>query len=197
MPYYEREIVAVLCWIVAFLFLAKSVIARRDRGQMRELLGLPYDKVKRFRNFYRQRLERIVAFIFFLIGAGIKLYIIVRRAQKTAPGVENDPREALGQIGTYLALALITCLVIVGFMHWLNTLLSRRIFLENLGYLMVRQRYRLEDDPELMKQIGDILGVRREDEDSVESYTERLAEALRLDEIRASLLERGKLPDLE
>lgn len=201
MHYYEREIVAILCWIVAFLFLAKSVVTRRDRGQMRELLGLPYDKVKRFRNFYRQRLERVVAFVFFLFGAGIKLYVLVRTAQKEAkladPLVDNDPRLALGQITVYLGLAVVVCAAIIAFLHWLNTLLSRRIFLENLAYLMVRQRYALTEDPELMKQIGGILGVQREENDTVESYTARLEAALKLDEIRARLLARGKLPDLD
>ena len=42
---------------------------------------------------------------------------------------------------------------------------------------------------------GELLGAAREDDDTVESYTLRLQEALKLDEIRAKLLARGKLPD--
>ncbi len=194
MDYFQREIVGWLCILVGNFFLAKSVISRRDRGQMRELLGLPTDKVKRFRNFFRQRLERIVGFLFLLVGVGLQLYVVVRRAQK-AEGF-NDPREALGEISTYLAVAIVALLLFVALLHLITDYFSKRIFMDNLGYLMVRQRYRLADDPALMKQIGELLGADREDDDTVESYTLRLQEALKLDEIRAKLLARGKLPDL-
>ncbi|MDJ0975929.1 MAG: hypothetical protein QNJ98_15835 [Planctomycetota bacterium] len=194
MNYYEREIIGWLCLLVGFFFIAKSVIARRDRAQMRELLGLSTDKVKRFRNFALQRLERVVGFLFCLVGIGLHIYIAVRKGQKEE-GV-NDPAEALGVISTYLAIAVVFMLLVVVFMHWLMTLMSRRIFLDNLAYLMARQNYRIADDPDLMRQIGDMLGEPRRPDDTVESYTARLEGKLRLDEIRAALLERGKLPGL-
>lgn len=195
MNYYEREIIAWLCILVGIFFIAKSVIGRRDRAQMREILGLSTDKVKRFRNFALQRLERIVGFLFCLIGIGLHTYVVMRKGQKSA-GV-NNPAEALKTISTYLAIAVTFMLVVVAFMHWLMTALSRRIFMDNVAYIMARQNYRLEDDPDLMRQLGDMLGEPRRPDDTVESYTARLEEKLRLDEIRAQLLERGKLPRLD
>ena len=62
---------------------------------------------------------------------------------------------------------------------------------------MVRQGYRLEDDPTLMKQIGEMLGLKRDENDTVETYRHRLEEGLKTDAIRARLLARGKLADLE
>lgn len=195
MNYYEREIIAWLCILVGSFFIAKAVVSRRDRNQMRELLGIPSDKVKRFRNFFRQRLERVIGFLFVLVGVGLHLYVVVRRGQKDV-GI-NDPQEALSQISTYLAIAVVSLLVIAVFMHWLTSAFSRRIFLDNLAYLMVRQDYDLAGDPELMVQIGEMLGEPRRPDDTVQSYTARLEAKLKLDEIRAALLERGKLPDLE
>ena len=93
MHYYEREIIAWLCVLVGGFFIAKAVVTRRDRNQMRELLGLPSDKVKHFRNLFLQRLERVVGFLFLLVGVGLHLYVVVRRGQKDV-GI-NDPREAL------------------------------------------------------------------------------------------------------
>ena len=196
MAYYEREIIAWLCILMGAFFLAKSVVARRDRGQMREILDLPVDKVKRFRNFFLQRLERVVGFLFVMIGVGLHLYVVVRTAQRQTPD-GNDPREALGEISTYLAIAIVAMLLITAVMHWVCTYLSRRIFLDIIGYLMVRQNYRLSDDPDLMVKIGDILGAPRTDDDTVESYTARLEQRLKLDDIRAKLLARGKLPSPE
>jgi len=194
--YYQRQIIAWLAILVGAFFLAKSVARRREKGQMRDLLGLPTDKVKRFRNFFVQRLERIVGFVFILVGVGIHLYVVVRSAQKGGGGT-NDPREAFGEISTYLAIASITMLLITAAMHWICSYFARRIFLDILGYYMVRQGYNLEDDPRLMTQIGEMLGLERSPEDSVESYRERLEKGLRLDTVRARLLARGKLDELE
>lgn len=195
MDYAERQIIAWLSILVGTYFLAKSAVSRRERGQMRELLGLPIDKIKRFRHFFVQRLERIIGFSFVLIGVAIHLYVVVRQHQRVSGA--NDPQSALAHISTYLALAIFAMLLITAAMHFVCSYFARRIFLDILGYLMVRQRYRLADDPDLMMQIGELLGVARQDADTVESYTQRIEGALRLDRIRADLLRRGKLPDLD
>ena len=195
MDYAERQIIAWLCILVGAYFLAKATVGKRDKNQMRALLGLSTDKVKGFRNFFVQRLERIVGFLFVLIGVAIHIYVVIREAQQ-AKGV-NDPQEALADISTYLAIGIGVMLVITVLMHWICSYFARKIFLDLLGYLMVRQRYELVHDPQLMKQIGEMLGVERTDEDTVETYTERLEAALKLDAIRAQLLKRGKLPDYD
>lgn len=195
MDYYERQIIAWLLILVGGFFLAKSVARRREKGQMRELLGLPTDKVKRFRNFFVQRLERIVGFVFILVGVSLHLYVIVREAQKSGGG--NNPREALGAISTYLAIAVVAMLLITAFMHWICSYSARKIFLEILGYYMVRQGYKLENDTRLMQQIGEMLGLEHRDDETVESYQERIEAGLKLDQIRARLLAHGKLADLD
>lgn len=195
MDYFERQIIAWLAILVGAFFLAKSVARRREKGQMRDLLGLPTDKVKRFRNFFVQRLERIVAFVFILVGVGLHIYVLVREAQKASG--DNDPQAALGDISTYLAIGIVLMLLITALMHWICSYFARRIFLEILGYYMVRQGYRLDDDPDLMKQIGEMVGAEYGPEDTVETYRERIEGALKLDDIRARLLARGKLAELE
>ncbi len=194
--YPERQIIAWLAILVGAYFLAKASVSRREKGQMRELLDLPTDKVKRFRNFFVQRLERVVGFIFILVGVGMHLYIVVRQAQKLE-GPHNDPREALADMTAYLGIALAIMVLVTLLMHWICSYFARKIFLELLGYLMVRQRYDLSRDPALMMQIGEMLGVRRGEHDTVESYTERIEAALKLENIRAELLAKGKLPNWE
>ncbi len=195
MEYYQRQIIAWLAILIGAFFLAKSVARRREKGQMRELLGLPTDKVKRFRNFFVQRLERVVGFLFMLIGVGLHIYVVIRQSQKETGA--NDPQEALGEISTYLAIGIVVMLFIAALMHWVCSYFARRIFLDILGYYMVRQGYRLDDDPILMKQIGEMLGLKRDEDDTVETYGSRIEEGLKLDGIRARLLARGKLADLE
>lgn len=195
MDYAERQILAWLSILVGAYFLAKAAVGSRERGQMREILGLPIDKVKRFRHFFVQRLERIVGFLFILIGVGIHLYVVVRQHQRQ--GGWNDPRAALAHISTYLAISIVTMLAITAAMHWICSYFARKIFLDILGYLMVRQSYRLDKDPALMMQIGEMLAVERSPTDTIETYSKRIESALRLDRIRADLLKRGRLPDLD
>ncbi|MFV1958730.1 MAG: hypothetical protein ACC662_04885 [Planctomycetota bacterium] len=192
MHYSEREIIAWLAILVGAWFLARAGVGKREKGAMKELLGLRIDKVKFFRNFFIQRLESIVGFSFVLIGVGIHIYVLIRRAQQGS--AHNDPQEALRYAISYVAFAVLAMLMITALMHWICSYFSRRIFLDILGYLMVRYDYRLEEDPDLLKQIGDILGVEHREDDSVESYTQRIEEELKLTGIEARLRARGKLP---
>jgi hypothetical protein len=192
MQYLEREIVAWLSILLGAYFLARSVVGKREKGAMKELLGVRVDKVKNFRNFFIQRLESIVGFTFILIGVGIHLYVVIRKAQSAA--AQNNPQEALGEIVSYLGVAVLAMVLITALMHMVCSWFSRRIFLDILGYLMVRYDYRIEEDPDLLVQIGAMLGVKRAEDDTVESYTRRIEQALRLVDIEAKLRARGKLP---
>ncbi len=192
MDYLEREIIAWLSILLGVYFLARAIVNKREKGAMKELLGLQIDKVKFFRNFFIQRLESIVGFSFVLIGVGIHLYVLIRRAQQSAQ--LNDPQEALWHALAYLGYAVVAMVAITFLMHWICSFFSRRIFLDILGYLMVRYDYRVEEDPDLLKQIGDILDIEHADDDTVTSYTKRIKERLKLTEIEARLREQGKSP---
>lgn len=187
---FERGIVAWLCILVGAWFLFRATVNKRQRNAVKELLGVRIDKIKFFRNYFIQRLEGIVGFSFVLIGVGIHLYVILRQAQTYE--AENDPTEALRGAAEYLAYAILALVVITGVMHWICSYFSRRIFLDILAYLMVRYDYRLEEDPDLLKQIGGLLQVDRTEQDTVESYTDRIEERLKLREAEADLKSRGK-----
>jgi hypothetical protein len=190
--YVERQIIAWLLIAMGAFFLARAVVSKRERGAMKELLGIRIDKVKRFRDFIIQRLDAVAGFVFVLLGVGTHLYVLVREAQ--AASHKNDPREALGGILAWLAGALLVALAMAALIHWITTTTSRRIFLENLAYLIVRYRFRIEDDPELLLQVGDMLGLTRSEDDTIESYARRVEAALDLEGARAALIAKGKLP---
>jgi hypothetical protein len=192
MQYVERQIVAWLLIAMGAFFLARAVVSKRERGAMKELLGIRVDRVKLFRDFIIQRLDALAGFVFVLLGVGIHLYVLVREHQ--ALSHQNNPREALGGILAWLAGGLLVALALATLIHWVTTTTSRRIFLENLAYLIVRYRFRIQDDPELLLQVGDMLGLVRAEDDTIESYARRVEAALDLDTARAQLIARGKLP---
>lgn len=192
MQYLERSIIAWLAILLGAYFIARAVANKREKEAMKELLGLQIDKVKFFRNFFIQRLEAMVGWSFILVGVGIHIYVLIRRSQQST--MQNDPQEALWNALTYLGVAVLAMIAITFFMHWICSYFSRRIFIDLLGYLMVRYDYRLEDDPALLKQIGEMLQIRQGPDDTVQTYTQRIEEGLRLGEISERLRERGKLP---
>ena len=93
MPYHERQIVAWLAILLGAYFLARATGSKREKHAMKELLGVPLDKVKFFRNFFIQRLESIVGFLFVLIGVvatavSLGYYLNVVRWLYMRPGTE-------------------------------------------------------------------------------------------------------------
>ena len=49
LQYVERQIIAWLLIAMGAFFLARAVVGKRERGAMKELLGVRVDKVKGFR----------------------------------------------------------------------------------------------------------------------------------------------------
>jgi hypothetical protein len=188
--FHERQIIAWLAILVGAYFFARALGSKREKHAMKELLGVQIDKVKFFRNFFLQRLEAIAGFLFVLVGVGIHLYVQVREAQEASNA--GNPQEALSQILLYLSGAIVAMLVITWGMQAVCSYFARKTFLDILGYLMVRYDYKIEEDPALMMQIGKMLGLKGVDDDTVETYTRRIEEGLRLEEIRGRLRARGK-----
>jgi hypothetical protein len=190
--YFERQILAWLCILVGAYFLSRAAVNKRQKNAVKELLGVRIDKIKFFRNIFIQRLESVVGFLFVGIGVGIHLYVLVRQSQ--AYKAQNDAPGALRDAVEYLGFAALAMVAITFLMHWICAYFSRRIFLDILGYLMVRYGYRVEEDPDLLMQIGNMLEVQRTPDDTVSSYTGRIEEALRLKDIERRLEARGKRP---
>jgi hypothetical protein len=190
--YFERQIIAWLLIAMGAFFLMRSALGKRERGAMKELLGMRGEQVKRFRDFILQRLDAMAGFLFVVLGVGTHLYVLVREAQSASR--KNDPREALADILAWLGGGLLVAFAIGALIHAVTSWWSRRLFLENLAYLVVRYRFRIEDDPELLLEVGSLLKLERTDDDTIESYARRVEAALDLERTRARLIERGRLP---
>jgi hypothetical protein len=189
--YVGRVIVAWCLILLGAFFLAKSVVVKGQKWTMKELLGLRIDKLKIFRNHIIQRLEAWFGFLFVLLGVGIHLYVLLRQYKDT------NPAAAYGQVLEYLGFTVVAMVVFAVALHYVCGYVARKVFLEILAYLVVRYRYRVEDDERLMKQLGEVMNVPRSDDDTVESYAERIEQGLRLDRVRERLARKHKPIELE
>lgn len=191
MQYLSREVLSWCLILVGTFFLAKAIITKGQKWAMKELLGLPVDKLKAFRNHFNQRIEAIFGFGLVFLGVAFQLYILLRRSlDAKTPG--EPAREAYGHIAEYMGLAIGAMAILATAIHYICKFVARKSFVEILSYLVVRYRYHIDDDDGLLKELGEILDVERRDDDTVESYAQRVEDRMGLDRIRARLKARNK-----
>jgi hypothetical protein len=190
-PYLGRVIVAWCLILLGVFFLAKSVVVKGQKWTMKELLGLRIDKLKIFRNYIIQRLEASFGFFFVLLGVGTHLYVLIREYK------DDNPPTAYVQILEYLGLTAVAMIVFAVALHYVCGWISRKVFLDILAYLVVRYRYRIEDDERLLKQLGEVMKVPRSEDDTVESYAQKIEAGLRLDRVRDRLARKHKTIELD
>lgn len=187
MQYLSRELLAWCLILVGNFFLAKAIVTKGQKWAMKELLGLPVDKLKAFRNHFSQRMEAIFGFALVFLGVVFHLYILLRRSLDA-----KDPREAYGHIATYLGFAVGSMVLLAFTIHAACKYVARKSFVEILSYLVVRYRYHVEDDEGLLKELGEILSVEHRDDDTVESYAQRVEDRMGLEKVRAKLTAKHK-----
>jgi hypothetical protein len=185
--YIYREILAWCLILLGAFFLTKSVLVKGQKWTMRELLGLKIDKLKVFRNHFIQRLEAAFGFLFVLVGIGIHLYVLLRKTLDA-----HDPRHAYADVAKFMGGTIGVMVLLAIVFHYVCKYVSKKSFVEILAYLVVRYDYRIEEDQDLLKQLGEILDVRHSDEDTVESYTQRVEDALGLEKVRARVEKKHK-----
>jgi hypothetical protein len=180
--YVAREILAWCLVLLGAFFLAMSIVTKGQRWTMRDLLGLPTDRLKSFRHHIAQRIQAWLGFGFVFSGVSIHLYILLRRywdTKNARTALEDAGKWLLGTVGAMALLALA--------LHYVVKLVARKSFVDLLALVVARHDVRLEDDQELLKEVGDILEVKRRDDDTIESYVERVESAMRLERARARL----------
>ncbi len=109
-----------------------------------------------------QRAQLALGFLFLLLAVALGL----------AQHVEGDAarmRSATVSIGAVLVATLV---LEVGLWWWAKRLLKRHV-----DTWIERQGARLEIDPVLAREIGDLFGVEQRENDTIESYAERVRKA--------------------
>jgi hypothetical protein len=187
MQYLSRELLAWCLILLGAAFLAKAIATRGQKWAMKELLGLPVDKLKAFRSRYEQRMEAIFGFGLIFLGVVFHLYILLRRSADA-----KDAREAYGHVATYLGLTIGAMALLALGIHAACKFVSKKSFVEILSYLVVRYRYHIDDDEGLLKELGEILGVEHRDDDTVETYAQRVEDRMGLEKVRARLTAKHK-----
>src|SRR5262249_35433391 len=138
--YVTREMLAWCLVLLGAFFLAMSVVGKGQRWTMRDLLGLPTDRLKAFRHHIAQRLQAWLGFGCVFSGVSIHLYILLRKyadAKSARGALEDAGKYLLGSIGAMVLLALA--------LHYLVKTISRKSFVDLLALVVARHNVHLED----------------------------------------------------
>jgi hypothetical protein len=156
--------------ILGAFFLAKSVIWKAPRFFMRELIGVPVERYRTFRHYLAGRIEAILGFIFLAVGAGLSMAAEVHRA---------SPGEAQGLL-FWIAASLLAIGAIAAILYFVVRRMAKKVFLEIFVEQVRRRNWPFQEDPELLRELGEMLDLPRGDEDTVDSYQEKVREKLGL-----------------
>lgn len=166
---------AILGWCLIILgafFIALSIIVKSPRTMMRELLNVKVDRLKTFKYYIARRLEAALGFLFVLLGAALQIYSLL--AVESASGHARN----LG------ALLVVTILVmcVFGFLAYRScSFLAKTIFIRLFRNYAARYRFPIHRDEDLMKELGDIVGIPRDDDETIETFSKKIRDKLGLD----------------
>jgi len=163
------RVIAYCCMILGSFFMLKSILVKSPKFVLHELLQFKVSKSRFFRRYISQKLEAIIGFVFFALGCSQLAYLEL---------VRLDELE-WWKVGGLTALSIV---LIGALLHQITRFFSGQIFVEHMRFMVLKHGYRLESDDGLVRELGKILRVKRSEDDTVESYTNRVRTKMKLPE---------------
>jgi len=169
------RVIALCSSILGVFFLAKSMTVKSPKYMLHELLRFKVNKSRFFRHYIGQKLEAIIGFVFLLFGFGIQIYLEVE-------ALRDQPGRSYGLTNWWLVVGVTVgaSAAIVFLLSKITRFFSGRIFVELTRFMVETHRYPLASDESLVLELGRILRVPREDEDTLESYTKRVLDRMKV-----------------
>ncbi|MDH3590763.1 MAG: hypothetical protein OER88_02725 [Planctomycetota bacterium] len=163
------RVIALCSCILGVFFLAKSISIKSPKYVLHELLSFKVNKSRFFRKYINQKLDAITGFLFLFVGFGLMIYLEVealREQERDATRLTNWYAVIGGTIGITLAIAVI--------LNKTTRYFSNKIFVEHVAFMVRRHGYPLESDEALVLELGRVMRIARNDDDTIESYGEKV-----------------------
>lgn len=156
--------------ILGAFFLAKSVLWKAPRYFMRDLIGLPLERYRAFRHYLAGRIEAILGFLFLSVGAGFQM----------AGEVQGAGESAARGLLFWIAASLVAIAAIATVLYFVVRRMAKRVFLETFVEQVKRRHWPFQEDPELLRELGEMLDLPRGEDDTVDTYQEKVRDRLGL-----------------
>lgn len=170
------RVIALCSQVLGIFFLTKSISIKTPKYVLHELLDFKVNKSRFFRRHINQKLDVLIGFVFLFVGLSLQIYL------------EADALEGRGSLSQPALVILATVVAMLGVALVLNRVtrfFSGKIFVEHVRHLVETHGYPLEKDHSLVRELGEILRVPYTEEDTLESYSERVRTKMKLKAARA------------
>jgi len=168
------RVIAYCSLILGTFFITKSISIKTPKYVLHELLSFKVNRSRFFRKYISQRLDSVIGFMFCFLGFALLLYLEVQ-----ALGEAPSPS---GFDNWWLVIS-ITVVAILGIALLLSRIaryFSNKVFIENIRFMIETHNYPLENDEAFVLELGRVMRVRRDEEDTVESYAAKVRAKMRV-----------------
>jgi hypothetical protein len=166
------RVIALCSQVLGIFFLAKSISIKTPKYVLHELLDFKVNKSRFFRKHISQKLEVVIGFVFLFVGLTLQIFL-----EADALG-----RGRLSQPTLVILATVIAMLGIAVLLNRVTRFFSGKIFVEHVRFLVREHGYPLEKDQSLMRELGGILRVDYSENDTLESYAQRVRQKMKLEQ---------------
>lgn len=168
--------------VVGIIFLANSMGIRNPRRFLNEHFGVEQvQPLKAVHQQIRVKAQIFTGFLFLLVGFSLGIV-----AGVVGPSGPDEPATK-GVIVRSLMVAAAVVVVLSLLLRLAQDAWSRRVFRRMLSeFFQEHTSWNFEKHPNTLREIGEILGVQRREEDSIGDYADRLRAVLGLTHVPAN-----------
>jgi len=166
------RVIALCSQVLGIFFLTKSISIKTPKYVLHELLDFKVNKSRFFRKHINQKLDVVIGFVFLFVGLTLQIYL-----ETDALGGQGN----LSNPGLVITATVVAMLAIAIVLNRVTRFFSGRIFVEHVRFLVREHGYPLQKDHSLVRELGEILRVPYTEEDTLESYSQRVQEKMKLE----------------
>jgi hypothetical protein len=170
------RVIAFSSLILGSFFMMKSISVMTPKYVLHELLNFKVNKSRFFRKYISQRLESVIGFMFLFVGFVLQLYLEVQ-------ALGDEGRRSGSGFDNWWLVITITVVAMLGIAFVLSRVtrfFSNQVFVEQVRFMVETHGFPLESDEGLVLELGRVMRVRHDDDDTVESYSTKVRAKMRL-----------------
>jgi hypothetical protein len=183
----DLRIIGLTFQVIGIYFLALSIIFKKPKRLVAEVFGVTKKtSLKAVKDYAYKKNQLIIGIFFLLVGYGLQIYGTIPD-QALLPG-----HRGLGVFSGWsfvgVFLFLLACITVVtAVLNVAGLVWSRRTFQRLIVDFVNENRWKFERDVKLAKEIGEIIGVPRNPDWTIEEYIVEVRKALKLDGEKAQV----------
>lgn len=175
--YLDWQIIGLTLNIVGVFFIVNSLYFKRPKRLLYEYYGIDKKRpLRSIRDNVLSMVQLVIGFVFLIVGYFLQMANHLSLTIDTRESFFSDP-----SVLTIVAILIISMTLVTMVLKVFQIFWTKWSFKRLLIDFYRENTWALEKYPHTAKQAGEILGVRRDKEDSVAEYLERVMAALEIE----------------